>query len=243
MNLQERERLATGSSRRSFRPRPSRAAAADPTISDILVNTPQARLRRAQRHAGADLDSVPRRLHLMQHHRPHRFRGRPPRRRIVAHGRCPPGRRLARQRHHSAARRRRPMPLDSPFRPRSADRRRSGRTTTRSPSRMLELLRGCVKARLNILISGGTGAGKTTLLNVLSVLHLRTANASSPSKTPPNCSCSSTTSCAWKRARQHRRQRRDPAARSGDQLLCVCGPTASSSARFAAKKRSTCSRP
>ncbi len=33
---------------------------------------------------------------------------------------------------------------------------------------MLELLIGCVKARLNILISGGTGAGKTTLLNVLS---------------------------------------------------------------------------
>jgi len=33
---------------------------------------------------------------------------------------------------------------------------------------MLDLLIGCVKARLNILISGGTGAGKTTLLNVLS---------------------------------------------------------------------------
>ena len=33
---------------------------------------------------------------------------------------------------------------------------------------MLELLQGCVRARLNILISGGTGAGKTTLLNVLS---------------------------------------------------------------------------
>ena len=33
---------------------------------------------------------------------------------------------------------------------------------------MLELLQGCVKARLNMLISGGTGAGKTTLLNVLS---------------------------------------------------------------------------
>jgi pilus assembly protein CpaF len=30
------------------------------------------------------------------------------------------------------------------------------------------VLEGCVKARLNILISGGTGAGKTTLLNVLS---------------------------------------------------------------------------
>ena len=33
---------------------------------------------------------------------------------------------------------------------------------------MLELLAGCVKARLNILVSGGTGAGKTTLLNVMS---------------------------------------------------------------------------
>jgi len=33
---------------------------------------------------------------------------------------------------------------------------------------MLELLEGVVKARLNVLISGGTGAGKTTLLNVLS---------------------------------------------------------------------------
>src|SRR5690242_5628373 len=33
---------------------------------------------------------------------------------------------------------------------------------------MLELLRGAVKARLNVIISGGTGAGKTTLLNVLS---------------------------------------------------------------------------
>jgi pilus assembly protein CpaF len=33
---------------------------------------------------------------------------------------------------------------------------------------MLELLAGCVRARLNVVISGGTGAGKTTLLNVLS---------------------------------------------------------------------------
>jgi pilus assembly protein CpaF len=33
---------------------------------------------------------------------------------------------------------------------------------------MLELLRGSVKARINVIISGGTGAGKTTLLNVLS---------------------------------------------------------------------------
>jgi pilus assembly protein CpaF len=33
---------------------------------------------------------------------------------------------------------------------------------------MMQLLEACVKARLNIIITGGTGAGKTTLLNVLS---------------------------------------------------------------------------
>ena len=33
---------------------------------------------------------------------------------------------------------------------------------------MLELLRACVKARLNMLICGGTGSGKTTLLNAVS---------------------------------------------------------------------------
>lgn len=41
------------------------------------------------------------------------------------------------------------------------------RTGSMTPA-MLELLQGIVKARLNVLISGGTGAGKTTLLNVLS---------------------------------------------------------------------------
>ena len=34
--------------------------------------------------------------------------------------------------------------------------------------RMIAFLRACVKARLNILISGGTSSGKTTMLNVLS---------------------------------------------------------------------------
>ncbi|MGD8149658.1 CpaF family protein [Ornithinimicrobium sp. Y1694] len=33
---------------------------------------------------------------------------------------------------------------------------------------MVELLRCCVEAKLNVLVSGGTGTGKTTLLNVLS---------------------------------------------------------------------------
>ncbi|MBI3670896.1 MAG: CpaF family protein [Acidobacteria bacterium] len=47
----------------------------------------------------------------------------------------------------------------------SADDLLHNRTLTKQ---MLELLQGCVRARLNIVISGGTGTGKTTLLNVLS---------------------------------------------------------------------------
>src|SRR5580704_12140071 len=41
------------------------------------------------------------------------------------------------------------------------------RNVTITPE-MLQLLQGAIKARLNIVVSGGTGAGKTTLLNVLS---------------------------------------------------------------------------
>ena len=33
---------------------------------------------------------------------------------------------------------------------------------------MMELLEAAVKAKLNIIIAGGTGSGKTTLLNALS---------------------------------------------------------------------------
>ena len=36
------------------------------------------------------------------------------------------------------------------------------------PKPLMQVLRGCVKAALNIVISGGTGSGKTTMLNVMS---------------------------------------------------------------------------
>ena len=36
------------------------------------------------------------------------------------------------------------------------------------PRPILDVLRGCVRAKMNIIISGGTGSGKTTLLNVMS---------------------------------------------------------------------------
>jgi len=36
------------------------------------------------------------------------------------------------------------------------------------PRPVMEVLKGCVQSKLNLLISGGTGTGKTTLLNVMS---------------------------------------------------------------------------
>jgi pilus assembly protein CpaF len=36
------------------------------------------------------------------------------------------------------------------------------------PAEVMEVLQACVRAKLNVLISGGTGSGKTTLLNVMS---------------------------------------------------------------------------
>ena len=36
---------------------------------------------------------------------------------------------------------------------------------------MIDFLSACVKARVNMVISGGTGSGKTTLLNALVRVH------------------------------------------------------------------------
>ncbi len=66
-----------------------------------------------------------------------------------------------------------PLALDGPL---VSIRRFGAKPITRSdlvrlnsvPEPILLLLEACVKAKLNILVSGGTGSGKTTLLNVLS---------------------------------------------------------------------------
>ena len=65
---------------------------------------------------------------------------------------------------------------------------------------MAEFLEGCVQAKLNMLVSGGTGTGKTTLLNVLSSF-IPPTSASSRSKMPSSSGCSRTTSSCWRAAR------------------------------------------
>jgi pilus assembly protein CpaF len=85
---------------------------------------------------------------------------------------------------------------------------------------MAELLQACVAARLNIVVSGGTGAGKTTILNVLS------------SFIPETERIVTIEDAAELRLQQMHLARMET-------MRSACVPTASSSAKSAAKKPST----
>jgi pilus assembly protein CpaF len=87
-----------------------------------------------------------------------------------------------------------------------------GRTT-------LDFLAACVRARGNILVSGGTGTGKTTMLNLLSAYipyHERIVTIEDPAELqvkhedwvsletrPPNIEGSAGRSAIWSRMHPH----------------------------------------
>ena len=241
MNLQERERLSLEILDEVFGLGPLEPLLADPTVSDILVNT----YKRVyvERKGILELTSVQFRddAHLMG---------------IIDRIVSAIGRRVDESSPMVDARLADGSRVNAIIPPLAVDGpcmsiRRFGRdrlnsqdllaNKTLTPA-MLELLQGCVKARLNILISGGTGAGKTTFLNVLSsyisnrerivtiedaaelqlhqehVVRLETGRPTSKAKVRCSSANSSSTRCA-------------------------CARTASSLVRCAAKKRSTCCRP
>ena len=80
---------------------------------------------------------------------------------------------------------------------------------------MLEFLRHCVGAKLNILVSGGTGAGKTTLLNVLSSFI---SDRDRHDRGRGRASAPSGASVRLERAAERGRQGCRPAATSAGQL-------------------------
>src|SRR6202046_782791 len=167
MNLQERERLAQEVLDEVFGLGPLQPLLNDPTVSDILVNTH--RHVYVERNGILELTSVQFRddAHLMG---------------IIDRIVSAIGRRVDESSPMVDARLADGSRVNAIIPPLSVDGpclsiRRFGRErlmaedlvrnhTLTGP--MLELLAGCVKARLNVLISGGTGAGKTTFLNALS---------------------------------------------------------------------------
>src|ERR1700680_3810013 len=167
MNLQERERLAQEVLDEVFGLGPLEPLLADPTVSDILVNS----YKRVyvERRGILEATGIQFRddVHLMA---------------IIDRIVSAIGRRVDESSPMVDARLADGSRVNAIIPPLAVDGpclsiRRFGRerlmaddlvqnNTLTSP--MLELLAGCVKAALNILISGGTGAGKTTFLNVLS---------------------------------------------------------------------------
>ena len=167
MNLQERERLAQEVLDEVFGLGPLEGLLADSSISDILVNT----YKRVYIERKGMLELTPLQFrddtHLMS---------------IIDRIVSAVGRRVDESSPMVDARLADgsrvnaiipPLAVDGPclsirrfgHSPLTAEDLVANNTLTKT---MLDLLIGCVKARLNILISGGTGAGKTTLLNVLS---------------------------------------------------------------------------
>src|ERR1700690_2058462 len=167
MNLQERERLSAEILDEVFGLGPLEPLLADPTVSDILVNTYKKIY--VERRGILEATGVQFRddAHLMS---------------IIDRIVSAIGRRVDESSPMVDARLADGSRVNAIIPPLSVDGpclsiRRFGRdpltaedlltNSTLTPA-MLELLQGCVKARLNILISGGTGAGKTTFLNALS---------------------------------------------------------------------------
>ncbi len=167
MNLQERERVVQEVLNEVFGLGPLEPLLADPTVSDILVNTYRnvyVERRGMLEHTGVQFRDD---LHLMG---------------IIDRIVSAVGRRIDESSPMVDARLADGSRVNAIIPPLSVDGpilsiRRFGHDRLKSEdlihnntlnANMLELLRGCVKARLNILISGGTGAGKTTFLNVLS---------------------------------------------------------------------------
>src|ERR1700756_1529159 len=167
MNLQERERLAQEVLDEVFGLGPLEPLLADPTISDILVNTHEHVY--IERNGMLEATSI-------------QFRDEPHLMGIIDRIVSAIGRRVDESSPMVDARLAGGSRVNAIIPPLAVDGpclsiRRFGRdpltaddllnNNSLTPA-MLDLMRGCVKARLNVLISGGTGAGKTTFLNVLS---------------------------------------------------------------------------
>ena len=106
---------------------------------------------------------------------------------------------------------------------------------------MATLLNGIVKARLNLLISGGTGSGKTTLLNAVSS-YIDARERIITIEDSAELQLQQATSRGWRRARRTSKGEARSCSAISCAMPCACDRIGSSSARCAAPRRSTCCR-
>ena len=105
-----------------------------------------------------------------------------------------------------------------------------------------QFLGACVKGKLNVLISGGTGTGKTTMLNAMSAFvpgdeRIVTIEDAAELQLQQEHVIT------LESRRRTSRARARFASASSSATPCGCAPTGSSSARSAAPRHWTCSRP
>ena len=98
---------------------------------------------------------------------------------------------------------------------------------------MASFLEACVRARLNILVSGGTRSTSCRRSSRRPIGSLR-------SKMRRSSNCNNVTSSHWKRAPQTSRAEARSRSEIWLRTRCACAPIGSSSARSARVKRSTC---
>ncbi len=182
---------------RDSRPRPAGAAAGRRDGHRHPGQRLELRICGARRQAGADRRALRRQRPSGQYHRPDRVQRRATHRRVIADGRRATAGRLAGQCHHAATRDRRPDAIDPALRRAPPASRRPGapRHARARHVRRAACDRegppehpGLRRHRLR-----QDHAAQRALR-----VHSRRPSGSSPSRTPPSCSSSNRTWCAWR---------------------------------------------
>ena len=226
---------------RDLRPRSARGAAGGSDDLGHPGEPLQPGLHRARGPAGRDRNRLSERRAPVPDHRADRQHGRTPYRRVEPDGRCAPAGRLARQRGHSAAGARRSRPVDPPFQNRP-DRRAGSRRSPVAHAADARFPEGrrCRASECHRL--GRNRRWQDDIAECAVELHLRQGAHRHHRGRCRTDAAPAPHGPARDPAGQHRGPGRRAPAAARRQRTCVCARIASSSARSAARKRSTCCR-
>ena len=212
---------------------------ADPTVSDILVNSYNQIY--VERRGKLELTDVVflRRQALAAHHRQDRFPRRPANRRIEPDGRCATAGRLARQRDHSADRAGRTDGVDPAVRGHTAEDGRSGQPLQIADARHGLDARGARQVENQHAHFRRHRFGQDDAAQHPFRIHPGNRTHRHDRRRGGTATAAGARRPAGNAPAEHRRQRRSHSTARWCATRCGCGPTASLSARCAAAKQWT----